>query len=163
VNDRRWLLKLIALGDHALDIGVVILLLDTVLLLTGRACADSSAAKSACCCANRRTMPTAKCSAEPGAKSSTANPFKKTRRIGAIRLAANLIVGIALTVSLFLRKHIERFALLRKNANRGSHGRAGACGKQKRGAGDRCKFEGFLHEQFPFLDRSDFIIVAAGR
>jgi hypothetical protein len=129
IDDR--LLNLIAFGDHALNISVVVLLLNTPLLVRRGAGPDSRTRDSATRRTDRRAAAPANGSAKTRAEGGASYTFQKACRVGTLSLAANLLVRVLLAAGLFRLKDLEGLALCRKSADRGTHWRAGAGRKQK--------------------------------
>jgi hypothetical protein len=125
------------------------LLLNASLLMPRCRCADCGSGDSTACRAYRGAAASADRSTKARAQNGAADAFEKPRRIGALCLAANLIVRILFANGLVGLELLKRLARRGKNASRRSHRRAGAGSNQK----DRAA-EGYLesfHKAAPVL------------
>jgi hypothetical protein len=145
-----WLLNLITFGNHALDVGIVVLLLNATLLTSGGIGSYGCSRQRATSRTDGGTMSPANRRAKTRAKDSAADAFKDACRISSICLTLHLRIRVLLAFVLFRRKDLKGLSLRWKSANRRPHWCAGAGRKQKRSAIQHGEFKRFLHGLFHF-------------
>jgi hypothetical protein len=145
------LLDLVAFGNHALFVSIIVLNLNAALLMAGCARPDRCTGDSAARRADSSAMTAAERSAKPRAKRSAADSFKQTGLISGFRLPANLLIRILLATRLFHLKLFKRLALRGKRIDRWAHRRTGAGRKRKHRAAKSDKSERLHGVPFPTI------------